>query len=65
VNAIVGALFIPMLAALLLYLNGSSRWVGEKHRNSPLTTLVLVGALLLFAAAGALEIRDSMLPAAK
>jgi Mn2+/Fe2+ NRAMP family transporter len=64
VNAIVGALFIPMLAAVLLYLNGSSRWVGEKHRNSPFTTAILVGALLLFAAAGALEIRDNVWPAA-
>jgi len=61
VNAIVGALFIPMLAAALLYLNGTPRWVGQQHRNSPVTTAILVGALLLFAAAGALEIRDTLM----
>jgi Mn2+/Fe2+ NRAMP family transporter len=60
--AVVGALFIPMLAGVLLYLNGSSRWVGARSRNSRMTTAVLVGALVLFAAAGVLEIRDSLLP---
>jgi Mn2+/Fe2+ NRAMP family transporter len=61
VNAIIGALFIPMLAAVLLYLNGSPRWVGDKHRNSAPANAVLVGALIFFAAAGALEIRDTLL----
>ena len=61
VNAIVGALFIPMLAAVLLYLNGSPRWLSQEHRNSRLTTAILLGALLLFAAAGALEIRDTLM----
>jgi Mn2+/Fe2+ NRAMP family transporter len=61
-NGVVGALFIPMLAGVLLYFNGSPRWVGERHRNSWLTTGVLAGALVLFAAAGALEIRDSLWP---
>ena len=60
VNAIVGALFIPMLAAVLLYLNGNPRWVGDKHRNSPLTTAVLLGALVLFMTAGALEVHDTV-----
>jgi hypothetical protein len=65
VNAVVGALFIPMLAGVLLYLNGPSRWIGEKYRNSSATTAVLVGALLLFATAGALEIRDNWLTPAR
>jgi Mn2+/Fe2+ NRAMP family transporter len=57
--AIVGALFIPMLATVLLVLNGRADWVGRQNVNSRWTTAVLVGALVLFAAAGAIEIRDS------
>jgi hypothetical protein len=59
VYAIVGALFIPMLAGVLLYLNGQARWVGERNKNSWPTSLVLFGALLLFAAVAALELRDN------
>jgi Mn2+/Fe2+ NRAMP family transporter len=57
--AVVGALFIPMLAGVLLYLNGRSRWVGEKHKNSPAASAVLIGALLLFLLIGASEVYDS------
>jgi len=58
VYAMVGALFIPMLAGVLLYLNGQSRFVGDRHKNAPLTTAVLIGAMLLFLFAGVSEIRD-------
>jgi Mn2+/Fe2+ NRAMP family transporter len=45
--AIIGAMFIPMLALVLLVLNGQTRLVGREHRNSPLVSAVLVAALAL------------------
>lgn len=62
VYAVAGALFIPMLAAVLLILNGRAQWVGAKHKNSPATLIVLVGALLLFALAGVMEIHETLFP---
>ena len=50
--SIVGALFIPVLAAVLLYLNGNSKLVGRENRNSPLTSLIQVAALCFFLFAG-------------
>jgi len=46
--AITGALFLPMLAAALLALNGSARRIGERHRNRPWTNAVLVAILAFF-----------------
>jgi len=46
--AIIGASFVPLLALILLLLNGRSAWVGESHRNRPLTTIVLVAILAFF-----------------
>lgn len=57
--AVVGSLFIPMLAGVLLALNGQVRLVGRDYKNSLTTTCVLLAALSLFAAAGAIEIRDA------
>ena len=47
----VGATFIPLLAIVLLLLNGRRAWVGEA-RNRPFTALVLLAALVFFAALG-------------
>jgi Mn2+/Fe2+ NRAMP family transporter len=47
VYAIVGAAFMPMLAAALLALN-SSKWIGRENRNSVLTIVVLVMTLVFF-----------------
>lgn len=47
----VGATFIPLLALVLLLLNGRRAWVGEA-RNRPLTVLVLLATLVFFAALG-------------
>ncbi|MEX2174033.1 MAG: Nramp family divalent metal transporter [Pirellulaceae bacterium] len=58
-NAIVGALFVPLLAAVLLLLNGRRDLLGA-HRNAWLSWLVLVGALLFFAAAAVLEARGHL-----
>jgi len=59
--AVVGALFIPMLGAVLLVLNGRADLVGRENMNSRWTTAILVGALVLFAVAGAIEVRDTFL----
>ena len=47
VYAVFGALFMPLLALVLLVLNGRRAWVGE-HRNRPVTVVILGGTLLLF-----------------
>jgi len=57
VYAVVGALCIPMLAFVLLVLNGRAKWVGVKYTNSLRTTGILVGALMFFVLAGSLMIR--------
>lgn len=59
--AIVGAMCIPMLALALLALNGRSRLVGPKHRNSLVTSILLVATLGFFFLAGWLEVRDKLL----
>jgi Mn2+/Fe2+ NRAMP family transporter len=43
--AVIGAGFIPLLALVLLVLNGRSTWVGRQFRNRPLTVAILVAAL--------------------
>ena len=50
VYAVFGALFMPLLALTLLFLNGRSEWVGPRLRNGPAITALLTGtvALLLF-----------------
>lgn len=55
--AIVGALFIPMLAMVLLILNGNKKWIGERGKNSVLFSLLLVLAMLFFLLAGWFELR--------
>jgi Mn2+/Fe2+ NRAMP family transporter len=54
--AVIGAAFIPMLAAILLILNGRGDWVGPQHKNSWPTVLVLLGTLLFFAYAAVTEL---------
>lgn len=54
---IFGAIFIPMLALVLLLLNTRTAWIGEKHRNHPLTSILLFLILLFFLSAGFLSIR--------
>lgn len=53
---IIGSLFIPFLAATLLYLNNRAPWPGPIRRNNAATNAVLVLVLLLFAVTGGLEI---------
>jgi Mn2+/Fe2+ NRAMP family transporter len=58
VNAIVGALVIPALAGILLYLNNRQDLVGEGYRNRRRTNVVLVLTLLFFLLAGVMGIRS-------
>ncbi len=53
--AVVGASFVPMLALVLLRLNGNRRWLGE-HRNPWWIVALLLTALVIFAVAGFYEI---------
>ncbi|MGQ0735260.1 MAG: Nramp family divalent metal transporter [Acidobacteriota bacterium] len=60
---IVGSLFIPFLAATLLYMNNVLiEAAGDVPRNSRFTNAVLVLALVVFAAVGASEIGLIRLP---
>jgi Mn2+/Fe2+ NRAMP family transporter len=55
--AILGALFIPMLALALLVMNGRRDWIGERFRNRPLTGVVLLAAMGLFLYFGYIQLR--------
>lgn len=50
--SIIGAMFMPMLAVVLLIMNGRSDWVGASMRNRIGTIIVLVGILIFFATIG-------------
>ncbi len=52
VNSVFGALVMPMIAAVLLILNGRTAWVGREFRNRPHTAAILVAILLFFAWVG-------------
>jgi Mn2+/Fe2+ NRAMP family transporter len=52
---IVGSLFVPFLAATLLYLNNKVAWAAAVPRNHWTTNLLLIGILALFLAVGAQE----------
>ncbi len=54
--AVIGALFLPILAVVLLLLNGRTDWITRRYRNSPLTVIVLVSTLAFFLLAGVLEL---------
>jgi Mn2+/Fe2+ NRAMP family transporter len=59
--AIIGAMFMPMLALVLLLLNGRSEWVGElKNRWS--TALVLLFVLIAFACASFFDLEKKFKP---
>lgn len=55
--AIIGALFIPLLAVVLLALNGRASVVGSRFRNRVATSAVLVASVVLFLVFGWLEVR--------
>ncbi len=57
--AVFGALFMPLLALVLLVLNGRTDWVGPRLRNRPLTSGVLLAIVALFAFFGYRELSTS------
>lgn len=46
--AVFGATFIPLIAVLLLVMNGRASWVGRAHRNGWWTVAALLAAVVLF-----------------
>jgi hypothetical protein len=62
VYAVFGALFMPLLALALLFMNGRSDWVGPRFRNRPLTTVLLGATVLLFVFFGYRELRAQLAP---
>jgi Mn2+/Fe2+ NRAMP family transporter len=46
--AIMGAWFMPLLATVLLIMNGKSAWVGDQHRNRFWTVVILLSTLGFF-----------------
>lgn len=57
---IVGSLFLPFLAATLLWLDRKVPWTGAVPRNSRVTTALLVLVLVLFAVIGGREILQAL-----
>lgn len=60
IYTIVGSLFVPFLAATLLYLNNKVAWTEAVPKNHWSTNLLLVAILLLFAAVGAQEAMNAV-----
>lgn len=58
--AIVGVLFVPMLAAALLRMNGNAGWIGTRYQNRPWTSVVLASILLFFLLAGYLGVEAAL-----
>ena len=58
--AVVGALFLPMLAGVLLVLNGRVALIGAQFKNSRFTAAVLVAILTFFVIAGFLQVREKL-----
>ena len=58
IYTIVSSLFVPFVAATLLYLNNRVKWTEPVPRNSWITNLLLIAILVLFAIVGTLEISN-------
>ncbi|MEJ2238765.1 MAG: Nramp family divalent metal transporter [Gemmatimonadales bacterium] len=56
--AVLGSLFMPLLALTLLILNNRTDWVGQEFRNRWVTNIVLVTTLLFF---GFMAVRTAIL----
>ena len=59
--AVMGAMFMPMLALTLLVLNNRTRWVGARFRNPWWINATLVATVLLFAYVGYLQLSGKMI----
>ncbi|HEX6162627.1 MAG TPA: Nramp family divalent metal transporter [Vicinamibacterales bacterium] len=56
IYTIVSSLFVPFVAATMLYLNNRVKWTEAVPHNSIVTNLLLVGILVLFAIVGYQEV---------
>ena len=54
--AILGSLFMPLLALTLLLMNNRTNWVGCRYRNGRLTNAVLIATLAFFGYVGIRQI---------
>lgn len=57
--AIIGAMIIPLLAALLLYMGNRSSWIGARYRNPLWSNFILACALLFFIGSAVIELQKS------
>ena len=57
---IVSSLFVPFVAATLLYLNNRVKWTEPVPHNSWITNLLLIAILALFAIVGAQEVMGAL-----
>ncbi len=60
IYTIVSSLFVPFVAATLLYLNNRVTWTAAVPKNSMLTNLLLVAILVLFAIVGFQEAANAL-----
>lgn len=59
IYAVFGALFMPMLAFVLLILNGRSDWISTRWRNRPSTVAILLATLIVFLLFGYIQLRKT------
>ncbi len=59
IYAVMGAMFMPFLAATLLYLNSRREWIGGGFRNGWLATTLMVLCLVLFSYLGVRQLIDA------
>jgi len=57
---IVSSLFVPFVAATMLYLNNRVAWTEPVPKNAWITNLLLVAILVLFAFVGAQEVMNRL-----
>lgn len=60
--AVLGALFMPLLALTLLMMNNRRSWVGDRFRSGWLINMFLAATLILFATVGGRALLDSLRP---
>jgi Mn2+/Fe2+ NRAMP family transporter len=58
--ALVGAAFMPLLAFVLIFLNGSAKRVGQDGVNTKRTTVALAIIIAMFISAGVFDVRKRM-----
>lgn len=59
--AVMGAMFMPLLAVTLLVLNNQARWVGVRFRSAWWINAVLILTVLLFGYVGYLQLTGQMI----